>query len=32
VLSVSQWLENKSAYRNLLSTVCGAKGIGVLRY
>ena len=29
VLSVSQWLVNKSAYRNLAPTVCGAKYIGV---
>ena len=29
VFSVSPWLVNKSAYRNLVSTVCGAKGIGV---
>jgi hypothetical protein len=32
VLSVSLWLENKSAYRNLESTVCGDRGIGVIDY
>jgi hypothetical protein len=29
VLSVSPWLINKSGYRDPVSTVCGAKGIGV---
>jgi hypothetical protein len=28
---LSLWLANKGAYRNLVSTVCGAKGIGVNR-
>ncbi len=26
---LSLWLANKGAYRNLVSTVCGAKGMGV---
>ena len=26
--SVSLWLVNKSGYRNLVSAVCGAQGIG----
>jgi hypothetical protein len=29
-LSVSLWLGNKSAYRKLVSTVCGAQGISFL--
>jgi hypothetical protein len=28
---ITLWLENKSAYRNLVSTVWGAKGIGVIQ-
>ena len=29
VLSVSLWLVNKGGHRNLVSTLCGAEGIGV---